>query len=46
MCPLHHSAGCDCRFVIESLLFTGLVLFGVAWLVGDKARHALREAFR
>lgn len=46
MCPLHHNPGCDCRYVIESLLITGLVCAGVVWLVGDKVRRTLQEVFR
>jgi hypothetical protein len=44
-CPLHHTGGCDCRFVVEGLLLTGLVCAGAAWLVADRVIWKARRLF-
>ena len=42
-CPIHGPlAECSCRYVLESALFTVLMLGGAVWLVGDKVYRTLR----
>lgn len=44
-CPLHGpDAACDCRYVVEGLLLTGLVCAGVAWLVSERVWWKLKSA--
>jgi hypothetical protein len=44
-CPLHGpNASCDCRYVVEGLLLTGLVCAGVVWLVGERVWWRVKSA--